>query len=556
MLRRLHSRIIGFGSVCGLPPSPPAEVFLKSLPPPSEVDPAKYSRFQREERGRADGPFHGTPEPFYSIATGAAGHKHVALLTHEGHLITFGENRHGQTAAPKTDEDAPHRREVGAAGFGAVLPPASLTGENPDWAPLFVDLGDVFGSTPPHSPSSAASPARPAAASVLVSCGANFTVVYQPGGRRAIAFGNNHVGQLGVGHKNRVDGGRGFEVWNPLASWWPAQRESVLASIVSGYNHSVVQLTCGSLYGFGSNTWGELSIGTTVSPMLPTRIRALAERGAKVRKVAAGNSFTLFLTEEGRVYGCGATAFGQLPANSFDPVPVPLVRSFVDGEAAAPSSSSLHRLIRIKDVACVGSMAVYVSVGNEILVQGSLPEYGVATYAPRLTLVDQAPAIAALKQRMLELGWRAEDVEGAKADGFVIRDIVTGPSTLLVRFQNGCVGAMGANAEGQLHNVTKCVKGRAVNLAPSFASTALLPVLAPSPMTRGEPYERLAARTAFFCGSGFTLLVDNDEVYPIKESVRPIELPPGRATVQGSAEAETGATGGASRRERLRSSLK
>ncbi|RNF07329.1 hypothetical protein TraAM80_03466 [Trypanosoma rangeli] len=97
MLRRLHTRIIGMGSVCGMAQSPPAEVILRTLPPPEEVDHTKYLRFEREELERP--PLSRThfplvaPEPFYGIHCGAAGHSHVALMTREGNLITFGDNR-------------------------------------------------------------------------------------------------------------------------------------------------------------------------------------------------------------------------------------------------------------------------------------------------------------------------------------------------------------------------------------------------------------------------------------------------------------------------------
>lgn len=512
MLRRLHTRIIGMGSVCGLAPSPPAEVFLKTLPPPSDVDPAKYRRFQSEEEEAAAQPHHApaaaaapptAPEPFYDIADAAVGHKHVAMLTREGNLITVGDNRYGQTGTLNSEGDdgsdaaAAASFAHGGAHRGAGPVRASSVVANLD--PLYIDLDGAF---PQGSP----------AITTRVVCGSNFTLVYQRGGRRVIAFGNNHMGQLGVGSKQRVDGARGFTEWDPTASWWPAARTSVLAGLHCGFNHAVAQLSDGSLYGFGSNNWGELGIGGSDAPMAPTRLSFFDERGLRIRKVALGNSFSLFLTTEGRVYGCGATNGGQLPPNTFDPVPIPLTRSFQQQQQQqhGGGGGGAPRLIRVRDIACAGSLAAFVSTKNELLVQGSLPDFGVTIPAPRFAAVDQASALAFFTAHM---------GPPQSAGDYEIAELVGGPTTLLVRYHNGCVAGLGANTEGQLHNVTKELHGKRVNLAPAFQATELFPVLVPTSPLWGTAW--LAS------GKGFNLLFDHNAAYHVPESAAPIELPPG-----------------------------
>ncbi|KPA74504.1 putative mitochondrial hypothetical protein [Leptomonas pyrrhocoris] len=548
MLRRLHTRIIGMGAVCGLAPSPPAEVFLKTLPPPSDIDAAKYARFQREETERATrrphaapAPtssssamppfgFSAAPEPFYDVAHAAVGHKHVAMLTREGNLISVGDNRYGQTGA--LNSDGAETEVAGTAAGGpsshgrgfsrAHAPHARISSVTTDLDPLYIDLDGAFPQTNPGI-------------ATRVCCGSNFTLVYQRGGRRAIAFGNNHMGQLGAGHKHRVDGVHGFTEWDPNAAWWPAERTCVLQRVRCGFNHAVAQLSDGALYAFGSNNWGELGIGSTDSPMCPTRITFFEQRGLRIATVALGNSFTLFLTQEGRVYGCGSTNGGQLPSNTFDPVPIPLTRSFqkhsgAKAAGAATSVDSTPKLIRIKDVACVGTLAVFVSTTNELLLQGSLSEYGVAIPSPRFVEVDQASALKHFHARM-----------GAtvKNGDFDIVELVGGPSTLLVRYRNGCVAGLGANTEGQLHNVTKVLNGKPINLAPASKVNELFPMFAPS-----TAHWRSAR---FVSGRGFNLLFDHEEVYRVPESAPPIELPPGNGNVRPVA---------ISRESRLRASFK
>lgn len=511
MLRRLHTRIIGLGAVCGLSPSPPAELFLKSLPPPAEADPGKHARFTEEEevaagRGRpsptAPLSYQPAPEPFFDIISGAAGHQHVVLLTREGNAITFGDNRYGQTAAPR------RRDSAWRIALPAGLPASRGTAPAAAGAPLYIDLDGALAPTP-------RSDAR-------VACGGNFTILYTRGGRRAIAFGNNHMGQLGVGHKKPVDSEKGFAEWNPLASWWPSAGTgdgsgSTIERIACGYNHSIVQLTCGALFAFGSNTWGELGLGSTTSPQAPERVSFFEQRHVCIKKVVAGNSFTLFLTVDGRVYGCGATNYGQLPINAHEPVPVAITRGLVQGEPMTSRGTGAPKLIRIKDVACVGSLAVFVSVKDEIFLQGSLPEYGVQIPSPRLLQVKQGSAIASFSRTMGD----ASNEQGA---GFVIEELVQGPSTVLVRYRNGCVAGLGANTAGQLHSVIKERNGKKMNTAPACIWEEVFPVFTPSRLSWARGPE-VWGTSWLVAGDGFTLLFDNEEAYAVAEEAEPIELP-------------------------------
>lgn len=58
-----------------------------------------------------------------------------------------------------------------------------------------------------------------------------------------------------------------------------------------------------SYYAWGTNDHGQLGIGTFDSQSFPVEIKKL--RGKDITQIAAGASFTLFLSSEGEVYGCG-----------------------------------------------------------------------------------------------------------------------------------------------------------------------------------------------------------------------------------------------------------
>lgn len=442
---------------------------------------------------------HQTPkEPFYDFVCGAAGHKHVVLLVSEGNLVTFGDNTHGQTGAPQL-----HHHQTPSPTLDISEEERKGKIMDDAHAPLYIDLGNTLATD---------------SSAMRVACGSNFSFVYVKNTRRVICFGNNSVGQLGLGHKNVVDPSRGFETWNPLASWFPGDDTLAIESVTCGFNHSIVQLTDGSLYSFGSNTWGELGIGSTTSPVYPTRITFFDERGIQVKKVALGNSFTLFLTVDGRVYGCGATDEGQLPRNAFEPVPIMLGRHFARNPSGKGISdgkpTNKKKLIRIKDIATVGTIAAYLTCKSELLLQGGLRDYGFCVPSPRLLLLPQDAAIRFFSRTL------GIDTHAFEDPGFTVNALQSGPQTLLLHYQNGCVGGFGANAEGELLSKLKVFRGKEVNIADVFSFKEVFPVWAPTSSDSSSP------KPWFLLGKGFSMFVDNHGVFPLHEGF-PIELPPG-----------------------------
>ncbi|KAK9819719.1 hypothetical protein WJX72_001643 [[Myrmecia] bisecta] len=80
--------------------------------------------------------------------------------------------------------------------------------------------------------------------------------------------------------------------------------------VAAGSQHTVA-VTDTSVWAWGSNSCGQLGTRTFRDKHSPTEVKDLEGKG--VTSVACGTEHTLFLCKDGHVYGCGSTAYGQLP---------------------------------------------------------------------------------------------------------------------------------------------------------------------------------------------------------------------------------------------------
>lgn len=142
-----------------------------------------------------------------------------------------------------------------------------------------------------------AGPEAPAAAQAV---GFGEVVGLRLDGRGTVsAWGRDHRGQLGLGETAP----RRF---TPLRS--PAFGEAVDAAI--GLEHSLVLRDDGTLLASGENDLGQLGNGTETPSSVP--VEPALPAGAAVEAVAAGESHSLVLLADGRVFAWGENDFGQL----------------------------------------------------------------------------------------------------------------------------------------------------------------------------------------------------------------------------------------------------
>ncbi|XP_020812495.1 probable E3 ubiquitin-protein ligase HERC4 isoform X2 [Drosophila serrata] len=137
---------------------------------------------------------------------------------------------------------------------------------------------------------------------VQIACGNNHSLALTSCGEM-YSWGSNIYGQLGVNMPNEL-----------THSNHPVRLTTLLgipvAAIACGGNHSFLISKSSAVFGWGRNNCGQLGLNDEENRAYPTQLKTLRTLG--VRFVACGDEFSVFLTNEGGVFTCGAGAYGQL----------------------------------------------------------------------------------------------------------------------------------------------------------------------------------------------------------------------------------------------------
>ena len=131
-------------------------------------------------------------------------------------------------------------------------------------------------------------------------------IIAVKGDGTAWAWGRNSDGQLGVG--DAQDRGLPVQIRKGDGS-----ALSGVAQVAVGESHSAAVLGDGTLWTWGSNASGQLGDGTLTSRSIPGRV--LTSGGGEidgVKAVALGSSHSVLLKTEGTVWTWGTNSYGQL----------------------------------------------------------------------------------------------------------------------------------------------------------------------------------------------------------------------------------------------------
>lgn len=111
---------------------------------------------------------------------------------------------------------------------------------------------------------------------------------------RLFTFGSNEFGQLGLGHNTNV----------LKPSCVKSLKPDKVVRVACGKAHTVVAMESGKMFGFGSNTEGQLGIGRhPESVNKPVEI--VGGLGEPVAQLEAGSQHTMALGKSGSLYVWG-----------------------------------------------------------------------------------------------------------------------------------------------------------------------------------------------------------------------------------------------------------
>ena len=182
------------------------------------------------------------------------GMDHVAIISSEGELFTFGDGRSGKLGHGSEEDELVARRVEVLVGKRVTQ----------------------------------------------VSCGGyHHTAVITLDGELH-TFGYGHYGQLGHG--------------GVVNEWVPRRVEALVGKCVvqvsCGHYHTAVVTSTGELFTFGQGRYGKLGHDTQNNEWVPRRVEALV--GKRVVQVSCGNGHTAVITSEGELHTFGEGGFWKL----------------------------------------------------------------------------------------------------------------------------------------------------------------------------------------------------------------------------------------------------
>ncbi|XP_030646394.1 secretion-regulating guanine nucleotide exchange factor [Chanos chanos] len=276
-----------------------------------------------------------------------------------------------------------------------------------------------------------------------------------------LVCGQNHKGQLGLGHTSEVTN---FQLC-PL----PSQR--AIQHVCCGWDFSLILTDGGQVFACGSNAFGQLGISQTLKHSTePTHIKSLTE---PVISVAAGLRHSLAVSDAGGVYQWG-TGLSSQAKRALSPQPVPPHLT-----SKEPCLIPGLEQVNPQRVAAGSAHCVCLTGEGEVIVWGSNKHGQLSNPEPFL------PLPVALDRALL--------------DGEKITNVHSGWTHLIAQTERGRVFTWGRANYGQLGR-TVSANGSAEHASadsPSESSLACVPTEVKS----------LCGATKISCGSEHNLAI-------------------------------------------------
>lgn len=142
-------------------------------------------------------------------------------------------------------------------------------------------------------------------------------------------------------------------------------QDQAVVQVACGETHSLALCKNGSIFGWGMSLYGQLGLGFSSDSfepglgmekskvMEPRKIETLNDE--KIQKIFCGATFSLFLTNNGELYGCGMNDLGQLGEDIFNDLSVlqnARMGQQQTSDITVPTQVSSLQGIQIHTVAC------------------------------------------------------------------------------------------------------------------------------------------------------------------------------------------------------------
>eukprot|EP01116_Phalansterium_solitarium_P024940 TRINITY_DN929_c0_g1_i3.p1 TRINITY_DN929_c0_g1~~TRINITY_DN929_c0_g1_i3.p1 ORF type:complete len:1482 (+),score=423.93 TRINITY_DN929_c0_g1_i3:96-4541(+) len=288
----------------------------------SGKDVYQWGSNERGQLGRGDTESQPVPRLVISlrdrrICRIACGAEHTLALSATGIVYAYGSNSRGQlglgTTAPKylcDPEVVKGPWEATGAGVARVSCGAFISAAVTDTGKVYIWgdgydglLGNGDTSNDMHSPLLLAAMQRHAMADVQF--GARHALALTANGE-VFSWGANRNGELGLG----VDAPERVNLPTEIILPFKGKR---IVQIACGTSHSACLVANGDVFSFGLGASGQIGVGTRNNQWTPMKVIFPSSiRGDKVSLVSCGSSWSMALTERGRVYSWGAGTRNQL----------------------------------------------------------------------------------------------------------------------------------------------------------------------------------------------------------------------------------------------------
>jgi len=246
------------------------------------------------------------------------GGTHTMFLTNNGKVYGCGNNRNGELGLGNTETDPLTPTLLDTTPFNTLTISAIACGTN--HTIFLTNDGEVYGcgvndlgqlglgdSIIQTSSPTLLDPSYFNSSTIYaIACGANCTMFITNDGK-VYGCGINTSGQLGLGHTTSP-------ILTPTLLDTSPFNTLTISAIACGANHTIFLTNDGKVYGCGSNTSGQLGLGnTTTQPIsTPTLLDTTPFNTLTISAIACGQNHTIFLTNDGKVYSCGSNTSGQL----------------------------------------------------------------------------------------------------------------------------------------------------------------------------------------------------------------------------------------------------